>query len=188
MARTLVPVAEGTEEMEAVIVVDTLRRAGWEVVTAGVGGGKLRCSRGVVLVPDQRWEEVDPRGFDLLVLPGGGPGTRAFRENPGLLEAIRSHHARGRTVAAICAAPLALLDAGILAGKRLTSHPSVASQLPPAQWVNEKVVVDDALVTSQGPGTAFRFALALVARFDGREKAARIAEEMVLPPTVLDPA
>ena len=121
MTRALIPLAEGCEEMEAVIVIDTLRRAGWEVIAAGFGEGPVRCSRGVCLVPDRAWQDVDAMDFDVLVLPGGGPGTERLRQDPGVLEAVLRMNDAGRTVAAICAAPLVLKDAGILSGRSVTN-------------------------------------------------------------------
>lgn len=180
MVRVLVPVAEGCEEMEAVIVVDILRRAGWEVCLAGLEDGPVRCSRGVVLVPDQPWAETDPEEFDLLVLPGGGAGTERLRRHDGVLDAVRRFVQTSRTVAAICAAPLVLKDAGVLEGRRLTSHPSVAEAFAGYAYREDPVVEDGSLVTSRGPGTAFAFALALVARSDGSDRARAIGRAMVL--------
>jgi 4-methyl-5(b-hydroxyethyl)-thiazole monophosphate biosynthesis len=180
MPKVLVPLADGCEEMEAVILLDTLRRAGWDVVGAGLHAGEIRCSRGVRLIPDAVWDEVPVETFDMLVLPGGGPGTDALRRDPRILDALRAFHAGGKTVAAICAGPLVLQEAGLLKDRKATCHPGVAGELTQAQRVDDAVVTDGTIVTSQGPGTAFAFALELVRRTDGPEAADRIGEAMVL--------
>ena len=180
MPTALVPIAEGCEEIEAVIIIDTLRRAGWTVVSAGLEEGPVTCSRGVRIVPDARWSDVDVSACDLLVLPGGGPGTEALRRDPRVLEAIRVFDAQQKTIAAVCAAPLVLQEAGILDGREVTCHPSVADNLTVGRHVDRAVVADGNLVTSQGPGTAFAFALTLIARVDGEDKAEAIRRAMVL--------
>lgn len=180
MPKVLIPIAEGTEEMEAVILIDTFRRADWDVVAAGITASPITCSRRVRLVPDAAWEDVDPMSFDLLVLPGGGPGTEVMRGHGPLLETIRAFHAAGKPLAAICAAPLALQEAGILSGRTVTCHPAAAERLTAARRVNDRVVEDGDLTTSQGPGTAFEFALHLIARYDQPEKSRSIAEAMVV--------
>ena len=180
MPKVLVAIADGSEEMEAVILVDTLRRADWEVVIASASDTPVICSRGVRLVPDALWSKIDPSDFDILVLPGGGPGTEVLAGDPRVLETIRVFDAVGKRLAAICAAPLALQAAGILSGRRVTSHPSVKAQLTVPTYIEEDVVVDGNLVTSRGPGTAFAFALTLVRLSDGEDKADALARAMVL--------
>lgn len=179
MKKVLMPIADGTEEMEAVIAVDLLRRAGCEVCIATLDGDTVTASRGVRLVPDVAWDTVEPLRFDALVLPGGAGGTRRFCAHTGLLNALRTLYAAGRWVAAVCAAPLALQAAGILAGRRATCHPDVASRLTSASWEDSAVVVDGNLITSQGAGTSIEFGLAIVERLCGRDAADRVATEIV---------
>ena len=177
--KTLIPWADGVEEMEAVILTDVLRRAGWTVVTAGLKPGPVSAARGVRLLPDRLWDEISPSDFDALVLPGGALGTRNLSEHEGVRAAVRAFDSAGKLLAAVCAAPLVLQAAGVLrAGRRLTSHPAVRNQLREAAWVDERVVEDGHWVTSQGPGTCFEFALALVARVEGPRRAAALAVEM----------
>lgn len=183
MTKALIPLAPGCEEMEAVIVIDVFRRAGWEVTAAAVNDEPLVCSRGVQLVADAAWRDVDPAAYDVLALPGGGPGTDVLRAHAGVLEAVRSFHASGRIVAAVCAAPLVLQDAGILEGRTVTCHPGVAAELTSGRRLDEAVVTDGNLLTSQGPGTCFAFALAVVAAVDGEVRADRLADAMVLAQT-----
>ena len=175
----LVPLADGCEEMEAVIIIDTLRRAGWEVVAAGLRDGPVKASRGVVLLPDVNWDRVDLARCDAIVLPGGNQGTRNLMEDVRVLAALRDFHAAGKLVAAVCAGPLVLQKAGLLQGRAVTCHPGAAPELVQAQRSGRRVVEDGNIITSQGPGTTFDFALAIIARVDGAEKAQRIAREMV---------
>lgn len=179
MAVVVVPLAEGCEEMEAVIIIDTLRRAGWEVVAAGVRAGPVKASRGVVLVPDTTWDQVDLARCDAIVLPGGNGGTRNLMADERVLAALREFHAAGKLIAAVCAAPLVLQKAGLLQGRAVTCHPGAAPELVQAERVERRVVEDGSIITSQGPGTTMEFALAIIARVDGPEKSARIAREMV---------
>lgn len=180
MTKALIPLAPGCEEMEAVIVIDVFRRAGWEVVAAAVSDRPLVCSRGVHLVADAAWDAIDPAAFDVLALPGGGPGTDALRTHEGVLAAVRAFHEVGKIVAAVCAAPLVLQAAGILQGRRVTCHPASAAELTAGLRVDEAVVRDGNLITSQGPGTSFAFALAVVEAVEDHVAADRLADAMVL--------
>jgi protein DJ-1 len=167
--RVLILLASGAEEMEVVIVADVLRRAGLEVTLAGVdGAGPVRCSRGVVLVPDSDLAAVKG-DFDLIVLPGGAEGARRLGESARVGALLAEQDRRQRLIGAICAAPAALARHGIGKGRALTSHPSVAPALREfASYREDRVVQDGNLITSRGPGTAFEFALSLVARLLGQ--------------------
>jgi 4-methyl-5(b-hydroxyethyl)-thiazole monophosphate biosynthesis len=180
MPDVLVPLANGVEEMEAVIIIDVLRRAQWKVVTAGIDDGVVTASRGVRLVPDQAWANLDPSGFDVLMIPGGGPGVDRLLKDRRFLETIRDFDRAGKWIGAVCAAPLTLQAAGILEGKRVTCHPGVADALTVTPRLADRVVVDGKLVTSQGPGTTFEFALAMIRLVDGEEKARTLATGMIL--------
>jgi 4-methyl-5(b-hydroxyethyl)-thiazole monophosphate biosynthesis len=177
--RVLVPLAEGVEEMEAVILIDTFRRAGWRVDVVGLTAGPVVASRGVRLVPDMEWDEIDPSGYEVIALPGGNLGTVNLMEDARVLDAVRAQHGAGRLVAAVCAAPLVLQRAGILRGHRVTCHPLAAGQLHDVPRDEARVVVSDHVVTSQGPGTTMAFALTLIALREGREKAEEVARGMV---------
>lgn len=182
MAKVLVPLADGCEEMEAVIVIDVLRRAGIEVVAASIGKSRtVTASRNVRLLADALWKDVHPDDFDALVLPGGVGGAEHLAAQPEVLEAVRVFLACDRLVGAICAAPRVLAAAGVLEDRTVTSHPSAAGDLAPATYSEDRVVVDGCLITSRGPGTAFEFALALVTVLVGAEKAAETAGPMILP-------
>jgi len=176
MKKVLVPLAPGFEEIEAVTIIDVLRRAGVEVTVAGTEPGVLRGSRGIMVEPDTTLDTVDAGSFDAIALPGGLPGTITLREDPRVLEAVRRHHASGKLTAAICAAPTVLAAAGLAEGTRLTAHPSVQGELAAggATISAERVCTDDRIVTSQGPGTSMEFAFELVARLCGPDKVAEL--------------
>ncbi len=178
--KVLIPVAEGSEEMEAVICIDTLRRAGWQVDVAGLGEGVMTLSRGVRLAPDRAWEEIDPDAYDLMVIPGGGGGVDRMIEHAGLVAAIERHAKAGKPLASVCAGALVLQAAGVLEGRRVTCHPNAAPRLTATERVDERVVVDGALITSQGPGTCFEFALTLIEQLESPAKAGEVAGPMIV--------
>ncbi len=181
--RVLVPLAPGVEEMEAVTVIDVLRRAGFEVVAAGVDGTEpIRASNGVVLVPDASLADVLEEPFDLLAIPGGIPNTERLRATEPLLAVIRQRFEHGHWVAAICAAPRVLDAAGIVQKIELTSHPVVAESLGHARAYREDaVVVDGKVVTSRGAGTALPWALELVELLAGQERRRAVEKMLALP-------
>jgi len=179
--RVLVPLAEGFEEIEATAILDVLRRAGVEVVLAGLRPGPTTGSHGITLVPDVSLDDVDPLDFDMLVLPGGMPGTTHLMEDERVLAAVRALHGRGRTTAAVCAAPMVLARAGILGGVEVTAHPSVRAKLADAEVRDTpRVIRCGTVVTSQGPGTAIEFALELVRELADGAEAERLAEAMLV--------
>jgi 4-methyl-5(b-hydroxyethyl)-thiazole monophosphate biosynthesis len=172
MATVLVPLAQGVEELEAVTVVDLLRRAGIDVVTAGLDAAPVKGSRGTVLLPDTTLERAIEREYDMLVLPGGQPGATHLEQDARIVTLVRKMTRDNRFTAAICAAPKVLARAGVLDGKRATSFPGA---LDPAQWPNLRlensaVVTDGRVITSRGPGTAMDFALELIGLLAGKEK------------------
>jgi DJ-1 family protein len=180
MIRALIPIADGCEEMEAVIVADTLRRAGWNVVLAGLHGtGPVTASRKVKIIPDARWEELDLLSFDIIVLPGGAGGTKALCEHGGVQETLRVFDIEEKWIAAICAAPLALHKAGILKGRAFTCYPGAEKEMHRSDRSDEPVVVDRNLVTSQGPGTAFAFALKLIELLDNPAAAEKVRSGLI---------
>ncbi len=179
MKRVLVPLAPGFEEIEAVTIVDILRRADVHVTVAGTVAGPVTGSRGVVIVPDTTLDQATDSEFDMIVLPGGGPGTENLRRDPRITRLVKAQSDRGGYVAAICAAPTVLGDAGLLAGRRVTSYPSNQSQLAGADYQTDRVVVDGRLITSRSPGTALEFALTLVEHLAGRPVSERIAGDVL---------
>lgn len=171
MPTVLIPLAQGCEELEAVTVIDVLRRAGITVVTAGLDEGRVKASRGVVLIPDTTLDEALNQSFDMIVLPGGLPGADYLNNDPRIHKLLKDMQQQGKYTAAICAAPKVLADAGLLANKSATSYPGVLEnmQVPNMQFVDVPVMKDGQVITSRGPGTAMDFALELVNTLVGRE-------------------
>lgn len=175
MPTVLAILPEGFEELELIAPVDVLRRAGCAVTLAALSPGIHVSGRnGVTLHADTPLEALpaDAALSDCLFLPGG-PGVAALRASPVVRDLVARHHAAGKWIAAICAAPAVLHDAGILAGRRYTAHPSVAAELTSILG-DERVVRDGNLLTSRGAGTALDFGLALVSALVSPEKAAEI--------------
>jgi protein deglycase len=167
MKRVLVPLAEGFEELEAVTVIDILRRAGIEVVVASLAGGTVTGSHGIRLSADTPLAALAEQDFDMIALPGGMPGADHLKKDPRIAEIVQRLHANGRPVAAICAAPMVLAAAGVLQGRRATSFPGFLKDAEGTTVTAEAVVVDRGVITSRGPGTALDFALALVEELSG---------------------
>ena len=183
MAKVLVPLATGCEELEAVTVIDLLRRAGIEVVSAGLGarGEAVRASRGTVLIPDSSLDEALAQEYDMVVLPGGLPGADHLNRDARIHRLLRDMREHGKYTAAICAAPRVLADAGLLQGHRATSFPGslTAAQLDGVHYEETSVVQDGKIITSRGPGTAMDFALTLIELLVGRQKREEVERGLV---------
>jgi len=180
MKKAIVLLAPGFEEIEAITVVDVLRRAGVEVTVAGVSEMEVTGSHGVTVKADRRLSEAAEESYELVVLPGGLPGATNLRDDPGVQALVRAQHAAGRRVAAICAGPIALGAAGVLQGKKATSYPGFGDQLHAAHYLEDAVVTDGNVTTSRGVGTALDFALALVAQLSGADAAEAQAQRMLV--------
>ena len=175
MSKVLVPLAQGCEEIEAVTVIDILRRAGIEVLSAGLDAHPVRASRGVMLIPDTTLESAMQQEFDMIVLPGGQPGTNNLKADTRIIALIAKMSAQGKYVAAICAAPSVLATAGLLDGKNATGFPGTLDPFPLVHLQHTAVVTDGKLITSRGPGTAIDFALTLVETLVGKIKCAEVS-------------
>ncbi|MDN3681394.1 DJ-1/PfpI family protein [Vibrio tapetis subsp. quintayensis] len=188
--KILVPIAEGSEEMEAVTIIDIMVRAGYEVTVASADPeGKLtmKASRGVTLTADCRLIDIADQEFDAILLPGGVGGSEAFRDSTVLIEMIKQHMYESRLMGAICAAPALVLQHNQLYTKALmTCHPAFQEQIPEELRRVKRVVYDIThnLMTSQGPGTALEFAMEIVIQLSGKPHAWSIAEPMVTQPTL----
>lgn len=178
----LVVLAPGAEEMEVSIIVDVLRRGGVKVTLAGLAGSAaVACSRGLRIVPDVALGDV-AGSFDAVVLPGGAQGAENLANSPLVGRHLKNQWLRGRVVAAVCAAPIALLRHEIGLGATITCHPSVAESLQNAYTLSaERVVESGLLLTSQGPGTCFEFALALIRRLRGADAEHQVVGPLILP-------
>lgn len=183
MPKVLVPLARGCEELEAVTVIDLLRRAGIEVVTAGLDPGPVRASRSTVLVPDTTLEDALGSDYDMVVLPGGLPGADHLAADPRIAGVLQRMARENKVTAAICAAPKVLAGAGLLDGKRATGFPGVleAAARPEITITSEPVVIDGNVVTSRGPGTAMDFALELIRILRGPGERDRVEAQLQRP-------
>jgi 4-methyl-5(b-hydroxyethyl)-thiazole monophosphate biosynthesis len=180
--QALVPIADGSEEIEAVTIIDVLRRAETNVTVASVGGLQVTASRGVRITADCLIADCAGRAYDVIALPGGMPGAEHLRQNTVLKDLLVEQAGALRLYAAICAAPAVVLHAhGLLTGRRATCHPSFMDRMPEAVTAADPVVVDGHCITSQGPGTAAAFALKLVELLFGAEKRSSVATAMVCP-------
>jgi len=174
MKKVLIPIAPGFEEIEALTVVDILRRAGAEVIMAGTVEGPVQGRTNIKVLADTQLDAVMDKEFDMIVLPGGKKGTENLKKDARVKKLVEEHFRKGKYTAAICAAPAVLSLAGITKGKTITSHPTVRGELRTEKISEERVVVDGNVVTSQGPGTAMEFAFKLVELLFGKEKAAEV--------------
>jgi protein deglycase len=177
----LVPIADGTEEIEAVTIIDVLRRAGAEVTVASVDDLQVTASRGVRLVADCLISQCRDQTYDLVALPGGIPGADHLRDSRELKQILKRQSEAGRLVGAICAAPAVVLEShGLLENRKATCHPNHVKSLHDPTGAGERVLVDGNLATSQGPGTAMAFSLKLVELLFGREQMEAVAGPMVI--------
>jgi len=179
--KALVPIANGSEEIELVGIVDTLRRAGIEVTVASVDGIKIKASRGMIISADILLKECNKLIFDLIVLPGGLPGAEHLRDSVLLTEMLKQQADSGRYYAAICASPVIVLQThGLLKDKKATAHPAIADNLANQTAAKQKVVVDGNCITSQGPGTVLEFSLKLIELLINKKTSRKIAEAMLI--------
>ena len=180
MAKVCVFLAEGFEEVEGLTVVDLLRRAGEEVLMVSIGTSlEVTGSHGIKVSADRLFEEADYSDADMLVLPGGMPGTLHLGEHKGLTELLIKFNEAGKKVAAICAAPGVFGANGILKGRKATCYPGCEEKLKGAVLSEEAVVRDKNVTTSRGVGTAIAFALELISQLEGEVKAHQIKKSNV---------
>lgn len=179
--KALVLLAQGCEEIEAVTVIDILRRAGVEVTSAGLDRDVVVASRKTVLVPDAALGDVLHGDYAMVVLPGGLPGADNLAGDERVLELLRRLAAAGKYVCAICAAPAVLAKAGLLDGRRGTAYPGHLDNLPIRDftYTGESVTCDGRIITSRGAGTAMDFALTLVEALKGMEIRNRVEKALV---------
>ncbi|HEX9758880.1 MAG TPA: DJ-1 family glyoxalase III [Nitrospiria bacterium] len=171
MKRVVVPLAPGFEEIEAITVIDILRRAGVEVMVAGIVEGAIEGRCGIKVIPDGSIDRVKAADFEMIILPGGAGGTEHLKKDPRVLQLLKEMQNSGKYTSAICAAPTVLSAAGMITGKKITSHPTVKNSLTESSYSENRVVIDGNLVTSRAPGTAMEFAFTLVELLVGKKKA-----------------
>ena len=170
MKTVLVLFAEGSEELEAVTIVNILRRAGVVVTLAGIAKGPLKGARNIILMPDATLDAVLHEDFDMVVLPGGQPGTDRLKADARVLELVKRMAEMGKIVSAICAAPSVLAAAGLLDGRQATCYPGYLKDAPSVHLSKAAVVEDGNVITSRGPGTAMDFALYLAEKLAGKAR------------------
>ena len=179
--KVLVPIADGMEEIEAVCIIDVLRRAGAFVTVASVDKLQVIAAQGVKLVADKLISDCTESVYDLIALPGGMPGAERLRDSKELELMLKRQQREGRLYAAICASPAVVLQHhGLLGKRKATCYPSFAKQLDNTDAVTSRVVVDDKCITSQGPGTALEFAITLVELLYGKQKAQEVSGPMLI--------
>jgi 4-methyl-5(b-hydroxyethyl)-thiazole monophosphate biosynthesis len=162
MPKVLIPLAEGCEELEAVTIIDLLRRANITVTVAGLAAGPVTASHGVVLMPETTLDQVLDQDFDLVVLPGGLGGMQRLEADRRIAALLRRMSEQGRFIAAICAAPKVLVSAGLVKDREITAYPGVLDAQSGVRLSSAAVVRDGTFITSRGPGTAMDFALTLI--------------------------
>lgn len=179
--KILVPIADGVEEMEAVIIIDILRRAKADVVVASIEDKlEILASRKVKLVADLLLDEAISRAYDLIILPGGLGGAQAFANSKKLVNLLKKQKESNKLYGAICASPALVFEPhGLLKGKKATAYPAMCSKLSDPSEAENRVVVDGNLATSRGPGTSMEFSLVIVEKLFGREKALELAKTML---------
>ena len=170
MASVLVPLAKGFEEIEAVSIIDVLRRAGIVVETASLDEQEVTGANGITIIANNKLEYIVPEEFDMIVLPGGHDGAVALKHDERVQKILKAFDASGKKIGAICAAPMALKEAGLIKNK-YTCYPSYEEDIGLEKFTEkEKVVIDGNIITSRGPGTAICFGLAIVKELLGQER------------------
>ena len=179
MTKALVFLASGFEEIEALTVVDVLRRAGVDVTVAGLTPNVTEGKHGVKIVPDKSIDDVKVEDFDAVVVPGGNPGYKNLRKDPRVIAMVKKAFNSNKLVAAICAGPTVLSDAGIVEGKACTVYPGMDKELEAGggKPKHDIVVVDGNVITSRGPATALPFALKLAEKLAGKQVAEAVSKK-----------
>ncbi|MCD4820062.1 MAG: DJ-1/PfpI family protein [Candidatus Cloacimonetes bacterium] len=181
MKKVLVPIANGSEEFEAVGIIDTLCRADFDVIVASVNKIQITGSNNIKLSADVLIDDCSNDEFDLIVLPGGLTGARNLRNNDILTQLLKKQASQGKYYAAICASPFVVLQYhGLLDGKKATVHPVFARQMINKEAISQRVVVDENCITSQGPGTVLEFSIKLIEILLGKDKSQSISKPMLI--------
>ena len=176
--KVMIPFAEGFEEIEALTVVDVLRRAGIQVDTVGVVGSVILSAHGVRMMVDKRLNEINPDEYDAIILPGGNPGYINLGRSSKVIEMIKKFNSKNKLIAAICGAPSILARERLLDDKKATIYPGNEKLL--AYPRGNPVVVDGNIITSQGPGTAMEFALKIVEKLLNPATVEKLKKELVI--------
>ncbi len=178
MTRVLVPLAQGCEELEAVTIIDLLRRADIEVVAAGLDDGPVTASRGVRILPDMPLDKALELDYDMVACPGDCPAVIISPRTNVVTSLLKTMNESGRFVGAVCAAPKVLARTGILDGKQATAYPGVLQAEEHANISGNAVTRDGRIITSRSAGTVMDFALAIIEALQGRESRDRVEESL----------
>jgi len=179
--KTLVFLADGFEEVEALTVVDYLRRTGIEVDTVSItNDNKVKGSHKITVIADKKIEELnDVSLYDAVIIPGGMPGSERLRDNHFVIDIVKKMNEAGKLVAAICAGPIVLAKAGVIKGKQVTSYPGFENELKDGIYVEKPVVRDKNIITSRGPALAVDFAIEIIKYLAGEEKAQKLKKDIL---------
>lgn len=177
--KILIPLAPGFEELEAVTIIDILRRGGLNTVTAAISENPVQGSHKIKITADITLNENEK--YDAIVLPGGMPGTNNLKNDKRIISLIQSISKSGGITAAICAAPIVLAEAGLLNGKKFTCYPGFEDEIKNGIFMSQPVVTDGNIITSPGAGTAIPFALKLVEAFAGSAASEEIKKSIMWP-------
>jgi protein deglycase len=180
MKRICLPLADGFEEIEAITLIDVLRRAGFGVETCSLNNLQVRGSHGITVSADMTLDQALESSWDLVVLPGGMPGATNLRDDARVGKLLEKASKAGSYIGAICAAPIALAHFGFLKGKKATSYPGFGAQMQGVEYRNDRVVFDGKVLTSRAPGTAMEFALAITELLAGKEKSDELKKQMLV--------
>ena len=181
MTTALVFLATGFEEIEAITIIDILRRGNIKVTTAALTAKTIEGAHKIRIVPDKSVDEVSTEEFDAVICPGGSPGYTNLKNTPQVIQIIKNAYNQNKVVAAICAAPAVLSDAGILQNKNCTIYPGMENELTKGRGIPkpDNIVVDSNIVTSKGPATALAFSLKLVEILKGKQVAESVTRKVL---------
>jgi 4-methyl-5(b-hydroxyethyl)-thiazole monophosphate biosynthesis len=179
MSQAMVVLADGFEELEAIAIIDILRRAKFKVLVTGLDSIEVTSCRGVNVIADSSLAEEEDHEFDIVILPGGEPGTTNLQNSTQLAAVLQKQHAAKKWIAALCSAPRILSALGILEGRHATSFPSAEPFMTQCIYETKAVVVDDHIITGRGPAAALRFAYTIVEKLADRETASDIKKAML---------
>jgi len=177
MEKLLFILAEGFEEIEALLPVDFLRRLNFEVSLAAIVAAEVAGAHGVIVKTEKILKDIS-FDFDALVLPGGMPGSTNLRDNDTVINVVKRFYKENKLLAAICAAPIVLDKAGILQGKRLTAHPSVKDSFKNSTYTGNRIEIDNNIITGKGPGVSAEFALSIAKYFDKETEGQKVYNDM----------
>ena len=179
MNQILIILADGFEEIEAVTIIDLLRRVELDVTVVGLGGLKITGSHKITVFCDAIFEDIQSNQYDYLILPGGQPGTNNLKNSPNVLDLVKNFYKQKKIIAAICAAPTVLYAAGILERKKVTSFPADKDVFNNSYYLEDNVVEDDRIITSRGVGTAIDFSLYLIEKIKGNKDRNELATRIL---------